>query len=184
MTHKIYGCILACFLSGSTFAVALTSEKENAANSGENTKVPPTENQPQPENPESPLPENPLEQDISSEPESPLETPQPELTATSDTPEKKPESPEPSPCIPISFKAKGWVSAANSNATDYPIVVDKETLILLPDDRYGAATAAIFSSLVSPPFEVQFEFNTYDNDGGYQGVMGNKQHRRIMNPSS
>ena len=74
-------------------------------------------------------------------------------------------------CQPVSFKAKGWVSATNYNATDYPIIVGKKTeeLILLPDDRYDAATAAIYANKVTPPFEVQFEFNTFDDDGGYSG---------------
>lgn len=87
-------------------------------------------------------------------------------------PSKEPDfsGSEPKPvCHPISFRAKGWVSVNNYNATDYPIVSGNkvEELILLPDDRYGAATAAIYRNTVTPPYEVEFEFNTFDDNGGY-----------------
>lgn len=98
----------------------------------------------------------------------------PEPAATNEPPVEAPSQEKIEPeaiCQPISFNAKGWVSAANHNATDYPIIVGRkiEELILLPDDRYSAATAAIYANTVTPPFEVQFEFNTFDDDGGYNG---------------
>lgn len=170
MTHKIYGYILAFIISGSAFAVPLPSEEENVVvtqplETNEPINTPPATE------PDVSIdrPEFPSGQTTNDEQEVVQEAPRPAPAVISNISEKKTDVTEPAQCVPISFKAKGWTRASNSNASDYPIIVDKETLILLPDDRYGAATAAIFSSLVSPPFEVQFEFNTYDNDGGYNG---------------
>ena len=138
MTNKIYGYIFALVFTSSAMGAPTFPNTEN----NDEMTAPPLEDV------------SPTVEDNQTPDEDPQPQNEPEPEAT---------------CLPISFKAKGWVSAANYNASDYPIIVGNEIeeLMLLPDDRYGAATAAIYPNTVTPPYEVRFEFNTFDNDGGY-----------------
>ena len=68
-------------------------------------------------------------------------------------------------CQPISF-LENWKARHNSNAYGYPRVLESETLELLPDDLYGGAVAYLNNNKTEPPYEVRFEFKTFDSDGG------------------
>ena len=71
-------------------------------------------------------------------------------------------------CQSISLH-KRWKAKYNSNAYGYPRVKKDKSLELLPDNLYGGATAYLYNNGAKPPYEVRFEFRTFDNDGGYDG---------------
>ena len=89
-----------------------------------------------------------------------------DITSSEPEPEPATETRQDEACKPISFTDPAWVSSANSNADGYPVITRQGELILIPDNRYGAGVAAIYPNQAEPPFEVQFEFSTYDDDGG------------------
>ncbi|WP_087110082.1 lectin-like domain-containing protein [Parendozoicomonas haliclonae] len=65
----------------------------------------------------------------------------------------------------LDFSEKAWAFTSNTKAKAWP-KVNKGTLTLLPDNLYSASAAAILRSNLQPPFEVTFEYRTYDDDGG------------------
>ena len=71
-------------------------------------------------------------------------------------------------CQPISL-SKRWKAEGNENAYGYPRVLKDKSLELLPDNLYGSATSYRYNNKAKPPYEVRFEFRTFDDDGGYGG---------------
>ncbi len=76
-----------------------------------------------------------------------------------------PAEAKPVPATCMNFKEEGWSFHRNSKAKGWPRV-SRGVLKLLPDNRYGAGVAAVLKSQMQPPYEVTFEFRTYDDDGG------------------
>ena len=75
-------------------------------------------------------------------------------------------------CLLVDFKQAPWKSFANSNAFDYPVINKNKELELMPVTVYGGAAAYLFTNPenIQPPFEVTFDFSTFDDDGGYNRV--------------
>ncbi|WP_153765160.1 hypothetical protein [Endozoicomonas sp. OPT23] len=86
--------------------------------------------------------------------------------------QSKDESSEEASCQSVSFKNAPWRAFANGNAYSYPRVNRADELILLPVTVYAGASAYLYTNPdnIKPPFEVMFEFNTLDDDGGMYRV--------------
>ncbi|MCL6270887.1 hypothetical protein M3P05_13235 [Sansalvadorimonas sp. 2012CJ34-2] len=66
----------------------------------------------------------------------------------------------------FNFTEKNWSFLNNNFAKGWPKVLAPGELELLPDNMFGAGVAAVLRNSIRPPYEVSFEFSTYDDDGG------------------
>ena len=73
---------------------------------------------------------------------------------------------QPSEAICYKFTEKNWDFRHNIWAKGWPRVLTPGELELLPDNKFNAGAAAVLNNTMRPPFEVTFEFSTYDDDGG------------------
>jgi hypothetical protein len=54
----------------------------------------------------------------------------------------------------------------NNNNPGFPLFPSSTEAFLLPDNRYSAAVVAFYKQDVSPPYTVEFEYLTFDDDAG------------------
>jgi hypothetical protein len=65
----------------------------------------------------------------------------------------------------VPFDTFSWSYFRSSNNQDHPRLIGNEA-ILVPDNRYSASAAAFYRQDLLPPYVVEFDFSTFDDDGG------------------
>jgi len=65
----------------------------------------------------------------------------------------------------LAFTASSWTFHTTNNP-GYPLFPSSTEAILLPDNRYSAAAVGFYNQDVSPPYTVEFEYSTFDDDAG------------------
>ncbi len=64
----------------------------------------------------------------------------------------------------VPFDTTSWTFHRNNNA-GYPRLLGNQA-IFIPDDRYSASAVAFYRSALQPPYRVEFDYRTFDDDAG------------------